>query len=258
MLNGLHPAIAAWSNGASANPSSWIRAFFSLDTMPHAGLEILYEDNHLLAITKPAGLATMGVASDAPSVVTLAKQYIKQKYHKPGEVYLGVVSRLDAPTTGIVLLARTSKAASRLAQQFRQRSAAKTYWAIVSGKLAPPQGELIDWVTKDEARQRMIVSGPWDAGAKEARLRYRQLRAVDAGSLLEIDLLSGRKHQIRLQLAARGHPIWGETKYGRGAPFADGLALHSRQLVIEHPTRRQPLTLLAPLPRSWQALGIDG
>jgi 23S rRNA pseudouridine1911/1915/1917 synthase len=225
--------------------------------MRYARLDVIYEDNHLLAVNKPAGLPTMGVAAGVPSVVSLAKQYIKAKYHKPGNVYLGIMSRLDAGTSGVVLLARTSKAAARLTEQFRTRRARKIYWAIISPELAHAEAELVDWVAKDEARQRMIISGPWDSRAKEARLRYRRLRALPQGSLLEIELLTGRKHQIRLQLAARGCPVRGETKYGRGAPFADGLALHARRLVIEHPIGRKPVDLVAPLPAAWRAMGID-
>ncbi len=225
--------------------------------MPFHELDVIYEDNHLLALNKPPGLPTMGVAADVPSVVRLAKQYIKSKYRKPGGVYLGIVSRLDAGATGVVLLARTSKAARRLTEQFRSRTVHKTYWAIVSGVPEPAEAELVDWLVKDEARRRMSIAKPGDPAAKEARLRYRRMRGVGGGSLLEIELLTGRKHQIRVQLAARGTPIWGETKYGRGAPFADGIALHARRLVVEHPVRREPVEFVAPLPAAWRALGID-
>lgn len=225
--------------------------------MPQHEIDVIYEDNHLLAVNKPAGLPTMGVAADAPSVVSLARHYIKHKYRKPGGVYVGVVSRLDAGTSGVVLLARTSKAARRLSKQFRTRAVEKTYLAIVFGSPEPSDGELVDWVTKDESRRRMVVARPGDPAAKEARLRYRRVRRVGAGWLLEIDLLTGRKHQIRLQLAERGFPIWGETKYAHEAPFAEGLALHARRLVVEHPVRREPVELIAPLPDTWRALGID-
>jgi len=225
--------------------------------MPTTDLEILYEDNHLLAVNKPAGLPTMGVAAGVSSVASLAKQYIKHKYHKPGAVYLGIMSRLDAATTGVVLLARTSKAARRLTEQFRERTVEKQYWAIVSGAVEPPEGELVDWVVKNEPLRRMVVSARSNASAKEARLRYRVLRPVRGGSLVEIHLLTGRKHQVRLQLAARGYPIWGETKYGAGAPFADGIALHARRLVVEHPVRHDSLELAAPLPASWRAAGVE-
>jgi 23S rRNA pseudouridine1911/1915/1917 synthase len=156
-----------------------------------------------------------------------------------------------------VLFARTSKAARRLTEQFKTHAVRKTYWAIVSGRLDKPEGELIDWLAKDEARQRMIVSGRWDSQAKEARLRYRVVRPVGAGTLVEVELETGRKHQIRVQFAARGCPVLGEPKYGVGAPFANGMALHARRLVVEHPTTREPLVLMAPLPRSWRRLGMS-
>ena len=220
-------------------------------------LDVIYEDNHLLAINKSAGLPTMGVAPEAPSAVRLARHYIKHKHRKPGGVYLGIMSRLDAGTSGVVLLARTSKAARRLTEQFRTRTVRKTYLAIVSGALQPAEGELVDWLVKDESRRRMAIATREEPGAKEARLRYRRLRGVDHGTLVEIELVTGRKHQIRVQLAARGNPVWGETKYAAGAPFAEGLALHSRRMVIEHPVRREPVELTAPLPAAWRSLGID-
>jgi 23S rRNA pseudouridine1911/1915/1917 synthase len=225
--------------------------------MPKSELEIIYQDNHLLAVNKPAGLPTMGVASDAPSVIRLAKQYIKRQYQKPGNVYLGIMSRLDAPCSGVVLLARTSKAARRLTEQFRRRTVQKTYWALVSGMVEPQSDELVDWVAKDESRERMVISSPADPTAKEARLKYRRLRAVGRGSLLEVELLTGRKHQIRLQLAARGYPLWGERKYGSGLPFPAGIALHALRLVVEHPVSKAPIALVAPLPAAWRGVGIQ-
>jgi 23S rRNA pseudouridine1911/1915/1917 synthase len=219
-------------------------------------LEIIFEDNHLLALNKPAGLPTMGVAAGTASLVVLAKQYIKRRFRKPGNVYLGIVSRLDAASSGLVLFARTSKAAARLTEQFRTRAVKKTYWAIVSGTIEPAADTLVDWVCKDEAHQRMAIVRAGDPGAKEARLEYWTLRGLHRGTLLEIDLLTGRKHQIRLQLAARSFPIWGERKYGTGEPFSDGIALHARRLALEHPVRREPLELIAPLPLAWRAIGI--
>jgi 23S rRNA pseudouridine1911/1915/1917 synthase len=219
-------------------------------------LDIIFEDNHLLALNKPAGLPTMGVQE--ASLLTLARQYIKRRYLKPGNVYLGVMSRLDAGTSGVVLLARTSKAAARLTEQFRSRTVEKLYWAIVSGILDPPAGEWVDWVRKDEARQRMALARPDDPGAKEARLQYRRLRALDSGTLVEIQLLTGRKHQIRLQFAERGFPVWGERKYAEARRFASGMALHARRLVVEHPVLKTPLELCAPLPHSWRGMGVEG
>ncbi len=154
-------------------------------------LDILYEDNHLLAINKPAGLATMGVAADEPSAIQLARQYLKERYDKPGNVYLGVVSRLDAAATGVLLFARTSKAAARLSQQFADRSTQKTYWAIAAGQFDPPVAELLDWVRKDESQRRMAVVASAAPGAQRAELAYRALRPVGNDTLLEIELITG-------------------------------------------------------------------
>lgn len=225
--------------------------------MTSGGLEILYEDNHLLAVNKPAGLPTMGVSAGQRSLVVLAKHYIKHRHGKPGNVYLGVMSRLDAPASGVVLLARTSKAAARLTEQFRKRAVRKTYWAIVSGRLASPGGELVDWVVKDESHKRMAICKADTPGAKSARLRYAVQRELAGGWLLEIELLTGRKHQIRLQLASRGAALWGEQKYARGRPFGDGaIALHARGLVVAHPVLRTPLELVAPVGPAWRAVGV--
>lgn len=218
---------------------------------------VLYEDNHLLALDKPAGLATMGAAAGRPSLWALAKEYIKQKYHKPGGVYLGTVSRLDAAVSGVVLFARTSKAAGRLAEQFRSRSTKKLYWAIVEG-LPAPTAECVDWLIKDERLKRMravAASATAQHGrAQQAHLIYRRLHETAAGWLLEIDLRTGRKHQIRVQLSQRGLTILGDRKYGSRAPFTAGIALHARQLEFTHPTRRERLSLTAPAPPTWQKL----
>ena len=220
-------------------------------------LEVLYEDNHLLAVVKPAGLATMGVAPDKPSLLELARQYVKHRCRKPGNVYLGVMSRLDAPVTGIVLLARTSKAAGRLTEQFRSHRVRKTYWTVVEGTVQPAAGQCLDWLGHDERHRRMHVVGPTFPGAKEARLTYRRLKSFSGLSLLEIELQTGRKHQIRLQLSSRGWPVLGDRKYGSRRPFPAGIALHARQLVITHPIKGEPLEFQAPLPSSWQRLGLD-
>lgn len=219
-------------------------------------LQVLYEDNHLLAVVKPAGLATMGVAADKPSLVQLARQYVKRRYQKPGNVYLGVVSRLDAPATGVVLFARTSKAARRLTEQFRTRGVQKTYWAIVEAVVQPETGECADFVVRDERRQRMETAGPKAPGAQEARLTYRRLKTFGGLSLLEVGLQTGRKHQIRVQLAHRGWPILGDRKYGSRRPFPSGIALHAKRLAIVHPVKGEVIEFQAPLPKSWLALGI--
>ncbi|HUT11499.1 MAG TPA: RluA family pseudouridine synthase [Thermoguttaceae bacterium] len=221
-------------------------------------LEILYEDNHLLAVSKPAGLPTMGTPQGKPTLLTIAKEYVKQKYGKPGNVYLGMMSRLDAPVTGVVLLARTSKAARRLTQQFRTHAVEKAYWAIVEGTVEPPAGQCVDWVAPHERHRRMRIVGPKLPGAKEARLSYRRISTLGADSLLEIDLHTGRKHQIRLQLAHRGHPILGDRKYGSRRSWPSGIALHAQRLSITHPVQGTPLIFEAPLPDSWRNAGMPG
>jgi 23S rRNA pseudouridine1911/1915/1917 synthase len=218
-------------------------------------LEVLYEDNHLLAVWKPAGLATMGAAAGTPTLISLAKQYVKQRYAKPGNVYLGVVSRLDAPVTGVVVFARTSKAASRLTEQFRSREVEKLYWALVEGLWEPAEGTLTQWIFHDDRAERMRIVGPAVAGAQEARLDYRRLRTVHGVSLLEVELHTGRKHQIRVQLADRGHPILGDRKYGSHREFRGGIALHARRLVFQHPVRDERIELVAHLPPTWGEFG---
>src|SRR5208282_3810793 len=195
--------------------------------MPIPVLDVLYEDNHLLVVNKPAGLPTMGTPGGAPTLLTVAKDYIKQKYQKPGNVYLGVMSRLDAPVTGVVLLARTSKAAARMTEQFRTHTVQKIYWTIVEGTPHPANGSYINWLVQDERHRRMHVIDGGRLGAKEARLAYRLLSSDGRMSLLEIELETGRKHQIRLQLAYHGHPVVGDRKYGSQLRFSPGIALHA-------------------------------
>ena len=215
-------------------------------------LDVLYEDNHLLAVAKPAMLPTMGVAADRPSLLAVAKDYIGRKYNKPGKVYLGIVSRLDAPVTGVVLIARTSKAARRLTKQFKDRTVEKLYWALVEEPPVPLSGALVHFLRKDERHRKMHVTTAAADGAQEARLRYRLLKRVRNDSLMEVELETGRKHQIRVQLAKVGCPILGDRKYGSRRTFPTGIALHARQLVFEHPVRREPVKLVAPLPEAWR------
>ena len=219
-------------------------------------LEVIYEDNHLLAVLKPAGLATMGLPSSQATLLTLAKQYVKDRYQKPGQVYLGTVSRLDTPVTGVVLFARTSKAARRLTEQFRSRAVTKIYWALVEGLVRPAKGEWVDWLGQDERHRRVRVVGPTQPNAKQARLIYRRLNVVEGNSWLEVELVTGRKHQIRVQAADRGHPVLGDRKYGSQRSFPEGIALHARRLVIDHPVGGEPLALQAPLPGAWNAFGV--
>lgn len=217
---------------------------------------VLHEDNHLLVVNKPAHLPTMGVAAGEPSLLAEAKQYIKQKYGKPGNVYLGIVSRLDAPVTGAVVIARTSKAAARLAKQFRQQSVRKCYWALLERQPDPPHGTLVDWLRKDERHRRMHIASSSHAEAQEARLNYQTLRRVTGAVLVEVELLTGRKHQIRLQLSHHGTPILGDRKYHSKRKFPDGIALHARRLCFEHPVLQTPVEIVAPLPPAWREFGV--
>jgi 23S rRNA pseudouridine1911/1915/1917 synthase len=217
---------------------------------------VLYEDNHLLVVDKPAGLPTMGTPGGLPTLLTVAKEYVKQRYQKPGNVYLGIMSRLDAPVTGVVLLARTSKAAARLTEQFRTRSVEKSYWAVVEGILDPPENQLVDWLGHDDRHRRMHIVGPTLPGAREARLRYRRLGVIEGNCWLHVELETGRKHQIRLQLAHHGHPILGDRKYGSRVTFPTGIALHARRLVISHPISGATMEFEAPPPEAWRRLGI--
>jgi 23S rRNA pseudouridine1911/1915/1917 synthase len=216
-------------------------------------LPVLYEDNHLLVVNKPAGLPTQGVVEGVASVVTAAKAYLKRKYDKPGNVYLGVVSRLDSSVSGVLVLARTSKAAARLNEQFRERTARKLYWAIVVSPPDPPSGELVDWVKKDERKQRMIIVPRHSIGAQRAKLSYRTIQEQAERCLVEVQLETGRKHQIRLQLAEAGCPILGDRKYGSRRAFPGGIALHARELSIEHPTSKQSLRFEAPPPAGFES-----
>jgi 23S rRNA pseudouridine1911/1915/1917 synthase len=221
-------------------------------------LRVLYEDNHLLVVFKPAELSTMGSPAGQTTLLTLAKQYLKGRYDKPGNVYLGVVSRLDSLVTGVVVLARTSKAAARLAEQFRTRTVEKTYWAIVEGIVDPPVGECVDWLAHDEGAKRMRIVGPHSPEAREARLSYRRLRQGPDTTLLEIALETGRKHQIRLQWARRGHPVLGDAKYGSRRPFPAGIALHARRVAFDHPVRGDRIELVAAVPEYWREFGVEG
>ena len=219
-------------------------------------MNVLYEDNHLLVVVKPAGLVTQGAAADDESLFTQAQAYLKQKYQKPGNVYVGVVSRLDAPVSGVVVLARTSKAADRLSAIFREHEAGKHYWALVSGH-PPAQGELRDWLVKDERVQRVVIANAKTPGAKEAVLRYRTRGKIPGGAWLEVELITGRKHQIRVQLASRGWPILGDAKYGSRQTFPQGIALHAQRLEFTHPVQKTPLVFTVPPPASWAGFGVQ-
>ena len=220
-------------------------------------LLVLLEDNHCLAVLKPAGMLTMGDRTDDLSVVDLAREYLRRKYDKPGKVFVGVVHRLDRPVSGVLLLARTSKAAARLSEQFRKHSVRKVYQCVVEGRPKQRAGEFVDWLAKDEATNVSRVVGQGADSGKESRLRYRCLQSQAGLSLLEIELLTGRSHQIRVQLASRGMSICGDVKYGSRMKLDGWLALHAASLTFEHPTRGESITVTAPHTAEWKRFGFS-
>lgn len=229
-------------------------------------LEVLLEDGPVIAVNKPAGLLTQGVPAGIPTLEAQVKEYLRQKYNKPGNVYLGIPHRLDRVASGVVIFARNSKTAARLAEQFRDRQVQKTYWAVIEGVPEADSGELIDWLRKipDQARAEIVPSDVEDA--KECTLRYCVLQQRNGLTLLEIELGTGRMHQIRVQLANRGWPVVGDVTYGAkqsplDVPSADPLhapiALHARQLTFLHPIRYDSVTVTAPVPSIWARFAFD-
>jgi 23S rRNA pseudouridine1911/1915/1917 synthase len=225
-------------------------------------LEILHEDNHCLAVNKPAGMLTQGDASGAPSLLESVRADLKARYHKPGNVFVGLVHRLDRPTSGVVLFARTSKGAARLSAQFRAGSIEKVYWAVVEGSCPVEGEEWTDWLWKDKERNLVRVVPPGTPGARAARVALSVLERRQGKTWLELRPLTGRSHQLRVQLAGRGLPIVGDRKYGARTRLLalDGqlrVALHARRLVFTHPTRLEAIELVAPVPADWPASGRE-
>jgi 23S rRNA pseudouridine1911/1915/1917 synthase len=211
-------------------------------------LHVLYEDNHCLAVLKPAGMLTAGDRTGDVSLLDLAKQYLQRKYHKPGRVYLGLVHRLDRPVSGVVLFARTSKAAARISEQFRAGTVQKIYEAWVEGGPAHPSGTLTNTLAKNVRRNIVTTVVPGTAGARLASLQYRVVAERHGRTLLEIHPQTGRAHQIRVQLAGRGMPIVGDVKYGASPTGARAIALHAVELTFQHPVRDERITIRAPRP----------
>lgn len=202
----------------------------------------------------------MGVQSQDDSLYQWAGEYLKRKYNKPGNVYVGIVSRLDSHTSGLIVLARTSKAASRLSDQLRRGKVEKRYLALIPAGLQPPQGQLDNRIVKNEARHRMLAlpqSAAQVSGEKQALLEYATIDQNDSVQALEIDLKTGRKHQIRVQLETAGFPILGDRKYGSPRRFPTGIALHCFQLSFLHPTLKTVQSFQVAPPHYWPTTGLE-
>ena len=219
-------------------------------------LQVLYEDNHILAINKRAGDIVQGDKTGDKPLSDVVKAYIKTKYNKPGNVYLGVVHRLDRPTTGIVLFSKTSKALPRLNRQFAKKKAKKTYWALVKNKPPKPQDQLVHWLKKNSKTNKSAAYNTEIVGSKKAILNYKILKKLENFYLIEVHLETGRHHQIRCQLSKIGCPIKGDLKYGFDRSNKDAsISLHALKLVFEHPVKREPISIIAPVPGNplWQS-----
>lgn len=217
-------------------------------------LDVLWDDNHCLAVNKPARVLTAGDETGDVSLLDQAREYVRVKYNKPGNVFIGLVHRLDRPVSGVVLFARTSKAAARLSEQFRTGSVEKTYQALVEGQPPAQEGLLTDWLWKDRAQNVVRRAAADEPGARESVLRYRRLKSARGLTLLEITPETGRSHQIRVQLASQNMPIYGDRKYGAREAFGGAIALHAARLTFEHPVKRESVTLDAPRPMAWDSL----
>ncbi len=219
-------------------------------------MTVLYEDNHIIAVNKTCNEIVQGDKTGDTPLADTVKVYIKEKYHKPGEVFLGVTHRLDRPTSGVVLFARTSKALSRLNEMFKSHEQIrKTYWAIVQGAPKQAEARLENWLVRNEAQNKSYIAKPGAKEAKLAVLSYKTLVKGDHYSLLEVNLETGRHHQIRCQLAAIGCPIKGDLKYGAKRSNPDGgISLHARKIEFIHPVSKQDICITAPVPDDslWQ------
>lgn len=229
---------------------------FAVESADTVFMEVIFEDNHIVVVNKAPGEIVQGdKTGDEPLVETL-RRWIKEKYNKPGNVFCGVVHRLDRPVGGLVVFAKTSKALSRLNEMFRNGEVHKTYWALSRNLPELPEGELKGYIRTIEKTNKSLYYASPREGAKEARLRYKVLGSLDRYHLIEVELLTGRKHQIRVQLASVGCPIKGDLKYGDKRSNPDGsISLIARHIEFIHPVSKQRISLDAPVPEDplWRA-----
>jgi len=213
--------------------------------------QIVYEDNHILIINKKAGQLVQGDRTGDESLLDSIKNFIKKRDGKPGNVFLGLVHRIDRPTSGLVIYAKTSKALSRLTQMVKSREIKKTYWALVPKEMIPQSQRLVHYLKKNEKNNKAIVFPKVTEGAKEAVLSYNIIKFLDNYQLLEIDLETGRHHQIRAQLSKIGVPIKGDLKYGSPRSNPDGgISLHARKLQFAHPVTKESIEIIASVPQN--------
>lgn len=222
---------------------------------------ILYEDNHLLVVCKKSGEITQGDKTGDECLADSYKAFIAQRDGKPGKVYMGIPHRLDRPVSGICILAKTSKALERLTEMFREGEVHKTYWALCCGRPAQDSALLEDWMGRNEPQNKsyIVAQGnavkPANKEVKLARLKYRYLASTERYHLLEVELLTGRHHQIRCQLSHIGCPVKGDLKYGAPRSNPDGgICLHARKVQFVHPVRKEPIEITAPVPKSWRGV----
>lgn len=219
-------------------------------------MEVLYEDNHIIVVNKAVGEIVQGDKTGDKPLSEIVAEYLKEKHHKPGAAFVGVPHRLDRPTSGIVVLAKTSKALERLNEMFRRGDVQKTYWALVANRPQQEEGELTHWLTRNEKQNKSYASDRERPGSRQAILRYKLLCSLTRYHLLEVELLTGRHHQIRCQLAHIGCPIRGDLKYGYPRSNPDGsISLHARRVIFDHPVSHELIDVVAPVPQDtlWQA-----
>ncbi len=236
-----------------------------MNRMQDAGLEILYEEGPCLVVNKPPGVLTIAPPG-VDSLDVRVREFLKRRDHKPGNVYLGIPHRLDRPATGAIVFGKHARATRRLTEQFGARVIRKVYWACVSGQVTPESGTWEDYVRKIPDVPQAEVVAPGHPDARKAVLHYRTVAMAPWGSWLQIELETGRMHQIRIQASVRGHPILGDAQYGSTIPFGPQhddwrlrpIALHARQLSFRHPMTHEPVTAIAPVSADWRALGLAG
>ena len=223
-------------------------------------MDVVYEDNHLIIVNKSSSEIVQGDKTGDKPLAEMVKEYIKQKYHKPGNVFLGVVHRLDRPVSGLVVFARTSKALARLNEMFLTKEVHKTYWAIVGNCPPTEEGELVHWLVRNEKQNKSYAYDKEKPEAKKAVLDYKLIGRSERYFLLEVDLKTGRHHQIRCQLAKMGCPIKGDLKYGSPRSNPDGsICLHARRVRFVHPVSKQEIDVTAPVPEGnlWHSFQND-